>query len=61
MDRDERLRGAEAMFEEVVADPASTAKEVDAVLVLARRWKMETIERLICDRMVREMMDHRAG
>jgi hypothetical protein len=55
MDREERLHGAEAMFEEVVADPASTGKEIQAVLTLARRWQMEMIERLTCDRIAREL------
>jgi hypothetical protein len=39
-----RLIVFEALCEEVLADPAASVPEVEAVLVLAQRWGMETLK-----------------
>jgi hypothetical protein len=41
-----RLRLFGRLCQEVLDDPASTVPEIEAVLVLARRWPMENTEQL---------------
>jgi hypothetical protein len=36
----------QSMLEEIVADPSSSLKEVDAALVLAGRFSLDGVERL---------------
>jgi hypothetical protein len=42
----------QSMLEEVVADPSTDVREVDAVLVLARRFGLEDVERLAANRLL---------
>ena len=42
----------QSMLEEIVVDPSSSMKELDAVLVLASRFSMDGIERQAENRLV---------
>jgi hypothetical protein len=42
----------QSMLEEIVADPSSSLKEVDAALVLAGRFSLDGVERLAENRLI---------
>jgi hypothetical protein len=47
-----RREAVQSMLEEVLADPASALKEINAVLTLAERFSLEDVERLAKNRLL---------